>query len=106
MKLKTPNVSIRSNVFVRVSADLCKDKEFCFQVRGREAILRLLRWIAPDQEVHNLVRKSLSKTQLAELAWQTPCAICGARPEGVVKLTPLRCVGQRGAVVAGLQERF
>jgi hypothetical protein len=87
MKLLRSNISIRSNVFVRVSSDPVQDKEFLSQIRGREAILKLLHRIAPDQDSRQVARKYLSKNQLAEVAWQAPCAICGALPEGPVQRT-------------------
>jgi hypothetical protein len=84
MKHLHSNVSIRSNIFVRVSSDLANDKEFLWQVRGREAILKLLHRIASSQDTRQVARKYLSKNQLAQVAWQAPCALCGALPEGPV----------------------
>jgi hypothetical protein len=87
MKTARSNVSVRSNVFVRVNLDPANDKEFLSQVRGREAILKLLHRIAPDQDIRQVALKYLSKNQLAEVAWQAPCATCGALPEGPVQGT-------------------
>jgi hypothetical protein len=104
MRLLPSNVSIRSNVFVRVESDPANDKEFLSQVRGRESILKLLHRIAPDQDSRQAACKYLSKNQLAEVAWQAPCAICGAFPEGPVQGTngleiQFRC--PRGTCSAG-----
>jgi hypothetical protein len=85
MRTWPSNVSVRSNVFIRANCDPLKDKEFLSQIRGREAIQKLLRRIVADQDTGRVARTYLSKTQLAEVAWQSPCAICGALPEGSVQ---------------------
>jgi hypothetical protein len=104
MKTSHSNVSVRSNVFIRVSLDPAEDEKFLSQVRGRGAILKLLHRIAPDQDNRRAALKYLSKNQLAEVAWQAPCAICGALPEGPVTGTnaleiQFRC--PRGTCPAG-----
>jgi hypothetical protein len=85
MKHRCSNVSVRSNVFVRTNPDLKNDKKFLSQIRGWEAIIKVLGRIAPNQDIRRAATKYLSKAQLAEVAWQSPCAICGAFPEGPVQ---------------------
>jgi len=78
------NITVRSNVFVRKHAELKDDIGFIRQVRGRSALLKLLGRI-PSQAGTLLFRdKRLSQRQIAELAWEVPCAECGAIPEGPV----------------------
>lgn len=79
-----PNITIRSNVFVRDSAELRSDRIFIAQVRGRSALLHLLKRIEPNSDLAVTAQKYLTRTQLAEVAWQAPCSICGAFPEGPV----------------------
>lgn len=79
-----PNITIRSNVFVRNGAELRSDRAFIAQVRGRSAVLHLLKRIEPNSDLAITARKYLTRTQLAEVAWQAPCSICGAFPEGPV----------------------
>ena len=78
------NVTIRSNVFVRNGAELRNDHPFIAQVRGRSALLTLLRRLEPNGEPLTTARKYLTRSQLAQVAWQSPCSICGAFPEGPV----------------------
>jgi hypothetical protein len=85
MKPRSSNVTVRSNIFVRANSDPKNDKKFLSQIRGRVAILKVLRRIAPDEDIRRAATKYLSKVQLAEVAWQSPCAICGAFPEGPVQ---------------------
>jgi hypothetical protein len=79
-----PNITIRSNVFIRNGAGLRSDRAFIAQVRGRSALLHLFRRIEPNGDLATIARKYLTRTQLAEVAWQSPCSICGAFPEGPV----------------------
>lgn len=78
------NVTIRSNVFIRSGAELRSDYTFISQVRGRNALMHLLRRLGPSGDVLSTARKYLTRTQLAQVAWQSPCSICGAYPEGPV----------------------
>jgi hypothetical protein len=78
------NITVRSNVFVRKHSELKDDVAFIQQVRGRSALLKLLGRI-PSQSGTVLFRdRRLSQRQIAELAWEVPCAECGAIPEGPV----------------------
>lgn len=79
-----PNISIRSNVFVRNGTELRSDSAFIAQVRGRNALLQLLKHLEPNGNLLPTARKYLSRPQLAQVAWQSPCSICGAFPEGPV----------------------
>lgn len=83
-----PNITVRSNVFVRTQAELRNDSDFIAQVRGRVALLKLLGRISslPDAVSE---KTGLSQRQVAELAWEVPCAECGALPEG-----PITRIGQ------------
>jgi hypothetical protein len=54
------------------------------QVRGRSALLQLLKWLEPNLEPITTARKFLSRTQLAQVAWQSSCSVCGGYPEGPV----------------------
>jgi hypothetical protein len=77
------NVTIRSNVYIRASVPLDQDKAFLAQVRGRTALITLLRRIAPDKGLQAAARESLTARQIADVAWQVPC-VCGAYPEGPI----------------------
>jgi hypothetical protein len=79
-----PNISVRSNVFVRRHQNIADDVEFLSQVRGRTALLLLLRRLAPTQQPKDAARTFLNRRQLGEVAWQARCALCGAFPEGSV----------------------
>jgi len=79
-----PNVTIRSNVIVRNHAELRNDHAFVAQVRGRSALLHLLKRLEPNGDLLTTARKYLTRTQIAQVAWQSPCSICGAFPEGPV----------------------
>jgi hypothetical protein len=83
-----PNITIRSNVFVRNGAELQSDRAFIAQVRGRSALLRFLKQIEPNGDLATTAHKYLTRAQLAEVAWQAACSICGAFPEG-----PVTCDG-------------
>lgn len=84
ISMTRPNVSIRSNVFVRSGTELRNDNAFIAQVRGRNALLQLLRRLEPNGDLLTTARKYLSRLQLAQVAWQSPCSICGAFPEGPI----------------------
>jgi hypothetical protein len=79
-----PNITVRSNVFVRSGAELRSDHTFILQVRGRSALLQLLKQLEPNVEPITTARKFLSRTQLAQVAWQSACGVCGGYPEGPV----------------------
>jgi hypothetical protein len=80
-----PNVTIKPNVFIKSSTELVQDSNFLRQVRGRKALLAILRRICPSSSLLSTARTYLSQRQLAELAWDVACAECGAFPEGAVK---------------------
>lgn len=79
-----PNITIRSNVFIRSRSQLKDDSEFIAQVRGRTALLGLLGRISSLSDVLMSARACLSQRQVAELVWEVPCAECGALPEGAI----------------------
>src|SRR5437016_6332702 len=78
------NVTIRSNVFVRGEREIAKDTAFISQVRGRSALLRLLRRLAPNENPARSARRYLNRRQLAQVAWQSRCSLCDGLPEGPV----------------------
>lgn len=80
-----PNIIIRSNVFIRSSIDIIKDSNFLLQVRGRKALVSVLRRISPSTDLQSAARAHLSQRQVAQVAWEVPCADCGEFPEGAVK---------------------
>lgn len=82
--MNRPNITIRSNVFVRNGQPLANDKNFVAQIRGRNALLRCLKQLHPNGDLLVTARKFLSRKQLAEVAWQSSCSSCGAFPEGAV----------------------
>jgi hypothetical protein len=82
--MNKPNVTIRSNVFVRSDTALRNDRAFIAQVRGRIALLQLLKKLEPIGDTLSTAREFFSRQQLAQVAWQAPCGICGAYPEGPV----------------------
>lgn len=79
-----PNVSVRSNVYIRADCDLRTDRQFIAQVRGRSALTRLIAVLEPGTEPRAAAQRHLSETQLSQVAWQARCAHCGALPEGPV----------------------
>ena len=79
-----PNITVRSNVFVRSQSELREDSDFIAQVRGRTALLRLLSRISSLSDALMSARACLSQRQVAEIAWEVPCAQCGALPEGAI----------------------
>lgn len=83
MRMKS-NITVRSNVYVRSHLNLKDDTAFIRQVRGRSALLKLLVRISLRNDALLLRDKRLSQRQIAELAWEVPCAECGAIPEGPV----------------------
>ena len=78
------NVSVRSNVYVRRSVELFRDRSFLEQIRGRDALLKILRRFRPASDPGASTRDIFTSRQAAELAWAQPCDICGAIPEGPV----------------------
>jgi hypothetical protein len=84
MRTIKSNVTIRPNVYVRTENDIEKDKRFVSQVRGRTALMRLLKHIAPSGDLNSSAKLRLSQRQVAELAWELPCSDCGSFPEGPV----------------------
>jgi hypothetical protein len=53
-------------------------------VRGRSALLILLRRLAPHEDPARSARRYLDRRQLAQVAWQAPCSVCDGFPEGPV----------------------
>lgn len=95
------NIKLRSNVF-------CHDSQgFKHQVRGRAALLKLLRIKLPHLSEMEAARQlNLRPQQRAQLAWDIPCGECGAVPEGPVRagadLTlTFRCPRTRCALNSG-----
>ena len=83
---RTANIDIRSNVHLRSEKPLVSDREFVRHVRGRTAIGKLLRRLAPNLDPAEAGRRSLlTVRQAAEWAWQKPCELCGCIAEGPVK---------------------
>jgi hypothetical protein len=85
MSEMTATIDIRANVHLRSDKPLAADKEFTRHVRGRGAIGKLLRRLAPGLDLAQAGRSLLTVRQAAEWAWQKPCELCGCVPEGVVK---------------------
>lgn len=83
------NVSIRPNVFRRSVVFVSQDREFIAQVRGRPALLTLLKHVAPHQDPKTAARHILTQKQLSEVAWQARCAVCSSLPEGSVTVNGL-----------------
>jgi hypothetical protein len=79
-----PNVTVRSNIFVRSHFQLRDDSDFIAQVRGRTALLCLLGRISSLSNVLMAARACLSQRQVAEIAWEVPCVECSALPEGAI----------------------
>lgn len=79
-----PNITVRSNVFIRSRSQLKDDSDFIAQVRGRTALMKLLGRISSLSDVLASGRACLSQRQVAELVWEVPCAECGALPEGAI----------------------
>lgn len=79
-----PNITVRPNVFIRSSSELSKDHKFLLEVRGRNALVKVLRRISPSSDLQSAARAHLSQRQVAEIAWDLPCADCGEFPEGTV----------------------
>src|ERR1700681_2213493 len=82
---QSANVDIRSNVHLLSEKPLGADCEFTMCVRGRGAIGKLLRRLAPGLDPSKAGRSVLTVRQAAEWAWQKPCELCGCVPEGPVK---------------------
>src|ERR1017187_9358361 len=81
--MRRPNVTVRSNVYIRSPEPLEKDHAFRAQIRGRGAIHILLQRLAPFEDLRMASRRLLTPRQMAEVAWQVPC-VCGSYPEGPV----------------------
>jgi hypothetical protein len=79
-----PNVSVKSNVYVRQGVELIRDRPFLEQIRGRDALVKILRRFSPAGDPVGSTRGSFTPRQVAELAWEQRCDICGAIPEGPV----------------------
>jgi hypothetical protein len=79
------NIGRRSNVVVISEERYWDTPSFRAQVRGRSALLKWLEKKAPGASLTDAVYHYLSPRQRADVAWETPCEICGARPEGPVR---------------------
>jgi hypothetical protein len=86
-----PNVRLRSNVYIRRDPDLRNDPAFRNQVRGREAIISMLRKIGGHENDFGSLRL-LTSAQRIELFTELHCAECGAVCEGLVR-------NEKGAIV-------
>jgi hypothetical protein len=84
------NVTLLPNVHLRAECNVREDVRFQQQVRGREALLRLLRMVEPGGHVESAARRYLTGWQRAELGWQTRCAECNAYPFGPVRRKGVR----------------
>jgi hypothetical protein len=78
------NITVRSNVFLRQETALKSDLSFIRQVRGRSALIKLLKLISVEARAHT-ARYLLTPRQVAELTWEIPCALCKAFPEGAIR---------------------
>ena len=78
------NVGRRSNVTVVSEERYWDSPTFAPHVRGRSALLTWLEKKNPGASLTDAVYRYLSPRQRADVAWETPCDICGARPEGPV----------------------
>jgi len=79
------NVGRRSNVVVVSEERYWDTPSFRSHVRGRSALLKWLEKKAPGASLTDAVYYYLSPRQRADVAWETPCEVCGARPEGPVR---------------------
>jgi hypothetical protein len=78
------NVSMNSNVYLRQGVELIRDRPFLDQIRGRDALVKILRKFSPSGGPAASTRGLFTPRQAAELAWEQRCDICGAIPEGPV----------------------
>jgi hypothetical protein len=78
------NVSVRSNVYVRQGVELIRDQPFLQQIRGRDALVKIVRRFNPAGDPSISTRGLFSPRQAAEFAWEKRCDICRAIPEGLV----------------------
>jgi hypothetical protein len=78
------NVAVRSNVHIRQDIELLRDGPFLAEIRGRAALLKVLKRIASPIDPITSARGLFTPRQVAELAWEQRCDVCGAIPEGPV----------------------
>ena len=96
------NIRLRSNVYLAVDPDAFRN-----QIRGRTALRKLLRRSFPGLTEEEASRKfALKPHQIAQLAWEMPCAECNGIPEGPVRhgsdiLLEFRCPRLRCAQTHG-----
>lgn len=76
----TPNITIRSNIYIRIMDSIKEDRKFISQVRGRAALKRLLRIVGASEDTPGF----LTARQRAEIRWEVPCSLCHSYPEGAV----------------------
>jgi hypothetical protein len=79
-----PNVKLRSNVYIRRNPDIRKDVNFQSQIRGRDALSRLIAKISPGTSEFTAARY-LSFHQRVQYCIELRCAHCGSIPEGPVR---------------------
>lgn len=87
------NLMIRSNVYLRDPAKpITEDLAFLNQVRGIEAIKKVLKWfyVPPHQQRHDsqvvldlLKQKKLTSSQQLALKWSIRCSECNSIPCGL-----------------------
>jgi hypothetical protein len=85
-----PNVKLRSNVYIRQGPDIRQDKGFQNQVRGRNALSRMIAKISPGTSDFTAARY-LSFHQRVEYCIGLRCAHCGSIPEGPVRRNGAVC---------------
>jgi hypothetical protein len=78
------NVALKSNVYVRQGVELFRDRPFLKQIRGRGALVKVLSRFSPAVDHLASARRVFTPRQIAEVAWEQRCDICGAIPEGPV----------------------
>lgn len=78
------NVALFSNVYLREASPLSEDTRFQKQVRGRDALKRLLATVAPGSALEAAARRYLDPRQRAELDC-VRCVACGAFPLGTTR---------------------
>lgn len=98
---------MKSNIKLRSNVHLYNSQAFKREVRGRAALLKLLRSELPQLSEMEAARQlDLKPRQRAQLAWDIPCSECGAVPEGPVRaggevLLTFRCPRTRCALNSG-----
>lgn len=60
------------------------------QIRGAAALKKYLALVAPGEPLPRAAREWLSPAQQCQLAYEVPCARCGAVPEGLVRVGSTR----------------